>query len=106
MKNFWKMRDFSLFANSYVYVDHNSYFADALFAQRRIVMKFKGEMIKIDSPYRIIFCKVLKRDVQEFEDALEKLKAKMLLLGHRDYADVCGEIAVLIDREVKEKNTK
>lgn len=98
MKNFWKMGDFSLFANSYVYVDHNSYLADALFAQGKIFMKFKGEMKKMDSPYRIIFCKVLKRDVQKFEDALEKLKAKMLLLGYTDYTDVCGEIAMLIDK--------
>ena len=98
MKNFWKMGDFSLFANSYFYVDHNSYLADALFVQRKIAMKFKGEMVKEDSPYCIIFCKVLKRDVQKFEDALEKLKAKVLLLGYTDYVDVCGEIAALIDK--------
>lgn len=73
MKNFWKMSDFSLFANSYFYVDHNSYLADSLFEQRKIAMKFKGEMTKIDSPYRIIFCKMLKRDVQKFEDVLEGL---------------------------------
>lgn len=106
MKNFWKMRDFSLFANSYFYVDHNSYLADSLFAQRKIVMKFKGEMVKKDSPYCIIFCKVLKRDVQKFEDALEKLKAKMLLLGYTDYVDVCGEIATLIDKRCEGEKTK
>lgn len=106
MKNFWKMRDFSLFANSYVYVDHNSYLADALFTQRKIVMKFKGEMTKMDSPYRIIFCKVLIRDVQKFEDALEKLKAKMLLLGYTDYAEVCGEIAMLIDKRCEGEQIK
>lgn len=44
-----------------------------------------------------------KRDVQKFEDALEKLKDKMLLLGHSDYADVCNEIAVLLDGKVKER---
>ena len=98
MKNFWKMGNFSLFAIPYVYVDHNSYLADSLFAQRKIAMKFKGEMTKIDSPYCIIFCKVLKRDAQKFEDALEKLKDKMLLLGHKDYMDVCGEIAMLMDK--------
>lgn len=98
MKNFWKMRDITLFTIAYVYVDHNSYLADTLFAQRKIVMKFKEEMTKKDSPYCIIFCKVLKRDAQKFEEALEKLKAKMLLLGYKDYVDVCGEIATLIDK--------
>jgi len=66
-------------------------------------MKFKGEMARTDSPYCIIFCKVLKRDVQKFEDVLEKLKAKMLLLGHNDYVDACDEIAMLLDKKVKER---
>lgn len=85
-------------------MDHNSYLADTLLAQRKIVMKFKEEMARIDSPYCIIFCKVLKRDAQKFEEALEKLKDKMLLLGYRDYVDVCDEIERLIDVEVKENN--
>ena len=103
MKNYWKLKGFSLFAIPYVYVDHNSYFADSLFAQRKIVMKFKEEMARTGSPYCVIFCKVLKRDVQKFEEALEKLKDKMLLLGHKDYSDVCNEIEVLFDEKVKER---
>ena len=103
MKNYWKLDEFSLFTIPYVYVDHNSYFADSLFEQRKIVMKFKGEIVRSDSSYCIIFCKVLKRDVQKFEDTLEKLTDKMFLLGHRDYADVCEEIAMLIDKKVKER---
>lgn len=103
MKNYWKLDGFSLFTIPYVYVDYNSYFADSLFEQRKIVMKFKGEMARTDSPYCIIFCKVLKRDVQKFEDVLEKLKAKMLLLGHNDYVDVCDEIEMLLDKKVKER---
>ncbi len=106
MKNFWKMDDFSLFTIPYIYVDNKSYLADSLFTQRKIAMKFKEEMTRADSQYCLIFCKVLKRDVQKFEDALEKLKDKMLLLGYSDYVDVCDEIAMLIDREVKERKIK
>ena len=106
MKNFWKLDGFSLFMIPYVYVDHHSYLADDLFIQRKIIMKFKEEMARIDSPYCIIFCKVLKRDVQKFEDALEKLKDKMFLFGHNDYVSVCNEIAMLIDRKMKERNIK
>lgn len=99
MKNYWKLDSLSLFTVPYVYVDHNSYLADNLFIQRKIVMKFKEEMARVDSPYCIIFCKVLKRDAQKLEDALEKLKDKMLLLGHNDYVDVCNEIAMLLDKK-------
>ena len=53
-------------------------------------------MVKDGSAYCIVFCKVLKRDVARFEEALERLKDKMLLLGHKDYPAACGEIAKTI----------
>ena len=67
-------------------------------------MKFKSEMAKENSPYCIVFCKVLKKDTQRFEEAMEKLNDKMLLRGHGDYGVVCDEIAKLIDMATKERN--
>ena len=77
-------------------MDHRSYLADPLFVQNKVTMQFKGEMAKEDSPYCIIFCKVLKRDVERFEEALSQLTNKMLLLGNYDYPDACSEIGKLI----------
>lgn len=106
MKNYWKMSDFSLFEVPYAYVDHSSYLADQLFVQNKITMKFKGEMVKDGSSYCIVFCKVLKRDVARFEEALERLKDKMLLLGHKDYPDACGKIAKMIEEGTKARMRK
>ena len=100
MKDYWKMKDFSIFSVLYAYVDHSSYQADQLFVQNKVRMKFKGECAKADSPYRIVFCKVRKRDAECFE-AIEKLKNKMLLLGYRDYPDICSEIAKMIEKGIK-----
>jgi hypothetical protein len=97
MKNYWRMSDFSIFSVPYAYVDHSSYLADQLFVQNKVTMRFKGEMARDDSSYCIIFCRVLKKDVERFEEALERLKDKMLLLGHKDYPDACCEIAKMID---------
>ena len=97
MKNYWRMKDFSLFSVHYAYVDHSSYQADQLFMQNKVRVKFKGEYAKEESPYRIVFCKVIKKDAEGFEEALDKLKSKMLLLGYRDYSDFCSEIAKLIE---------
>ena len=36
-----------------------------------------------------------------FEEALGKLKDKMLLLGHRDYPETCSEIEKMIDEWTK-----
>jgi len=101
MKNYWRMSDFSIFSVPYAYVDHSSYLADQLFVQNKITMKFKGEMARENSPFRIVFCKVLKRDATKFEEALGKLKDKMLLLGYTDYSKTCDEIAKMIDEGMK-----
>ena len=101
MKNYWRMKDFSIFSVPYAYVDHSSYQADQLFVQNKVRMKFKGECAKAESPYRIVFCKVRKKDAERFEEALEKLKNKMLLLGYRDYPDICSEIAKMIEEGMK-----
>ena len=69
-----------------------------LFVQNKVRMKFKGEMVREDSSYRIVFCKVLKKDTTKFEEALEKLKRKMLLLGYRDYPDACSEITKIFEK--------
>ena len=106
MKNYWKMSDFSVFSVPYVYVDHSSYLADQLFAQNRVTMKFKGEMTKNGSPYCIVFCKVLKKDAERFEEAMGKLKDKMLLLGHKDYLEVCSEIAKMIEEGTKARKRR
>ena len=97
MKNYWRMKDFSLFSVLYAYVDHSSYQADRLFVQNKVRVKFKGEYAKEESPYCIVLCKVRKKDAERFEEVLDKLKNKMLLLGYRDYPDVCSEIAKMIE---------
>ena len=106
MKNYWRVSGLSLLSVAYVYVDHSSYLADRLFVQNKVTMIFKREMVRDDSPYCIIFCKVLKRDTKRFEEALDKLKDKMLLLGHRDYPEACCEIEKMIDEGAKARKGK
>lgn len=102
MKNYWRMKDFSIFSVPYAYVDHSSYQADRLFAQNKVRVKFKGEYAKEESPYCIVLCKVRKKDAERFEEALDRLKSKMLLLGYRDYPGVCSEITKMIEEGMKE----
>lgn len=103
IKNYWKMSNVSIFTVPYAYVDHSSYLADSLLVQRKVRIKYEKEMVKENSSYCIIFCKVWKRDVQKFEEALEELKDKMLLLGYRTYSEECKEIAGMIDRGSKDQ---
>lgn len=82
---------------------HSAYLADRLLVQNKVRMKFKGELVREDSPYRVVFCKVRKGDAEKFEEAIGKLMDKMLLLGHRDYPEICRGIGKMIEEGMKVK---
>lgn len=104
-QNFWKLEGSTLFTIPYVYVDHRSMFAKQRFEQEKLHVRFTGEMYKPDTPYCIVFCKVRKKDMKRFEQVLEGLTDRMLLLGHADYENVCEEIDVLFDQGLTEEET-
>ena len=92
MKNFWKMEESFGKHFSYAYIDLNNYFADEIFLEKNIEVKFLREMIRGASPYRIVICKIKREDGEAFEEALKLLEDKILLLGHSDYLAVCAEL--------------
>ena len=55
-------------------------------------MKYAADMIREGEPYRLIILKVLRKDLDEFKAAMEDLKTKMLICGHRDYESHGGEM--------------
>ena len=99
MKNFWKMDDFFPDGLSYAYLDHERYFADKIFMEKGIRVKFIREMHRENSPYRIIFCKVQKRERERLESALKDLKNKILLEGYKDYPLYCNELEEELEKE-------
>ena len=99
MKNFWKMDDFFPDSLSYAYLDHESYFADKIFMEKGIRVKFIREMHRENAPYRIIFCKVPKRERERLESALKELENKILLAGYKDYPLYCIELEEELEKE-------
>ena len=95
-ENYWKPDRLPLFSVPYAYVDAAPLLAISLFQKKQIRPRFKHVLGKEDSPYKIVFCKVRKRDVAKFEEAMEELKNKMLLLGYRDYGQACSDVGLLI----------
>ena len=79
----------SLFYNYFAFLDTDAYLADQLFVKHQARVHFREEYVRGDSPYRVIFCHVRKRDRARFQAALEELPKKMMLLGYIDYLDVC-----------------
>ena len=99
MKNFLKLGGLSILSCQYMYVDHEDYLADALFAQNQVPVRFGHEFKRNGSPYCIITCRVWKKDVAGFGRTMESLYNKMLLLGHSDYAEFCEELMGMIEKE-------
>lgn len=89
MKNYIKLRDWSLLFHHYVFIDVKDYLADNLFRRENVCVWFGHEYGKEDSCYKVIFCKIRKNDEAKFLKALGQLKNKMLLTGYRDYMDFC-----------------
>ena len=53
---------FSLLNAYYAYMDTDAYLADQLFIKHQVRVHFREEYARDDSPYRVIFCHVRKRD--------------------------------------------
>ncbi len=81
---------FSLRFAYYLYFDTKDYLADPLFIRHQVRVWF-GKVFSVpESPYRILFCHVRKRDVPEFLAALEELKNSMLICGYTDFENVAS----------------
>ena len=92
MKNFQRLDGLSILSVQYMYIDHKDYLADFLLAQNHVSVHFGDEFSREDSPYRIILCKVRRKDTAKFEKSMELLCNKMLLFGHNDYMESCNNI--------------
>ena len=98
MKNFLKLDGLSILSAHYMYIDHKEYLADSLFAQNHVSVRFGNELSRDNSPYRIILCKVRKKDTAGFEKSMELLCNKMQLFGHDDYVEFCNDIMETLEQ--------
>lgn len=92
MDNCIRLRCLSPFHYRYIFVDTKDYASIRLFADADIGVSHVKEMMKRGSPYRLIVCYIRKKDLDKFQNALEKLRNNVLLMGYRDYDKVCGEL--------------
>lgn len=90
--HFIRLSDFSTLYAQYAFIDTADYLADDLFIQKQVKAIFGKELGKEGTPYRVVLCKVRKRDEPKFREALMELPNKMLLCGHPDYLNYCDEL--------------
>lgn len=109
MKNYLTLERCSLLYDHYAFIDVPEYYADQLFVQHQVTVRFGKEYKHPDYPYVVIFCKVRKRDRDKFLTALSELDRKMILRGYPRYEEFCNAfIAKMNDgaRALREKRCK
>ena len=92
MNNCIKIKKPSLFYSEYAFVDAKEYLSKSLFNREKIQVWCDSEYERDDTDYKVIFCKVRKKDENRFLNAISQLDNKMKLWGHNDYDAFCGEL--------------
>ncbi len=89
-----------------VYLDTEEYLGAGPLGKHQVHVKYQSDMVRDEEEYRLVVLKVLKKDLDRFREAMEELKAKMLICGHRDYethgAELISEVKKLIREEASE----
>ena len=90
MRNFVRLKRFSVLYSHYAYVDLPDYLADSLFEKHKVHVSFGDEYINEAHNYKVIFAKCPKWESQRFEAAMKDLVYLMALGGHGNYEEVCA----------------
>lgn len=83
--NYVELNEKSLLFNVYAYVDTDDFFADNIFERQNLKAFFRKHTKNPRSKFVLSYCKILKKDTEKFEFAMNLLNNKMLLLGYEKY---------------------
>lgn len=87
-----KLRRFSLLYDHFAFLDIEDHAAEPLFRRHRAAVRFELEYRKPGMAYHIIFCRVRRRDVRRFREAMAELPDRLALLGHPNYLAACRAV--------------
>ena len=86
--------------NNFVYIDTMGFLADRIFIENKVRVKFCGDYKHREKNYVVVFCKVKKKDVPMFLQALKELKNRAILMGNTDYETFCKEQLRLMQSKI------
>lgn len=89
MSNYMRTDKFNPFRVYFFYVDCKEKLADDVFIENELTVYFHGDYYNKESKYMWVSCSVKRRDVSKFEECMERLHDKVLILGYTDYDEFC-----------------
>ena len=75
----------------FVYADRADNRADRIFIRAKLPVKFERDFAKDSVPYRMVFCRVRKRDESKFRECMADLERALILEGDEGYRAFCDE---------------
>ncbi len=77
------------FSSKFVFVDTGDHFYERLMKNEGIALRHIREFTKEGSPFRLIICRIRNCDKTSFCESIIKIRDMALLLGYREYDDMC-----------------
>ena len=94
MKNYLRLKTWSFTNAGYVFVDTVQMFYKKIFLDEGIKPRRIREYHKQHSDLKLIECIVHKQDVKKLEEIFPLIRKKALLLGYRDYDEMCEKLCI------------
>lgn len=91
-KNYLQLHCHSPFSLFYIFVDTIDHIYERVMSSSGILLKSVKEYVKDGSPFRLISCYVRKKDVPLFCAAVQEIRKRALLLGYREYDEMCQQM--------------
>lgn len=91
-KNYLQLHTYAPFSFLYIFIDTVDHFYERIMNSSGITLKGIKEYIKDESPFRLISCYVRKKDAFIFCNAIQQIRNRALLLGYREYDEMCQQM--------------
>ena len=76
----------------FYYVDTPDYKADNLIEKRGIRVKYLHDHRRDGDSFRVCSCRIPKKQLEDFLEAMYELQNLMLICGYDDYEEYCNEV--------------
>lgn len=77
---------------TFFYVDTPDYKADSLIEKRGIRVKYLHDHRRDNDSFCVCSCRIPKKQLEDFLDAMYELQNLMLICGYDDYEEYCDEV--------------
>ena len=87
----------------YAFLDVPQNMAASVLIKHGVRFKVERVLKREDEKYILVQVKVRRKDKQQFLDAMEDLKTKMLICGYRDYVEHSGALIRELEDDIIEE---